>query len=212
MQFLSCPPITLQKLRNLREREGCLSLRSLASIWRMRSRVTLNCWPTSSSVWSVFMPMSCMRSTRSSRAVRLASTRVVVSRRLARLPHERLMAFLSSMKSPRWLSSSSPIGVSSESVPWHFQHLRTLSIGIDSFSASSSRWLGTISCSIWRRCDQLVDRLDHMHRNADGARLIGNRPSDRLTDPPGGIGGEFVTAMIFATCRPPSSGRYCLPE
>ena len=37
--------------RSLRDRDGCLSLRSaLASIWRIRSRVTLNCWPTSSSV------------------------------------------------------------------------------------------------------------------------------------------------------------------
>src|SRR5471030_3288476 len=39
---------------------------------------------TSSSVWSVFMPMpKRMRSTRSSRGVRLARTRVVVSRRFA---------------------------------------------------------------------------------------------------------------------------------
>jgi hypothetical protein len=37
--------------RILRDRDGCLSLRSaFASIWRMRSRVTENCWPTSSSV------------------------------------------------------------------------------------------------------------------------------------------------------------------
>ena len=37
--------------RILRLRDGCLSLRNaLASIWRIRSRVTLNCWPTSSSV------------------------------------------------------------------------------------------------------------------------------------------------------------------
>jgi hypothetical protein len=34
-----------------------LSFRSaLASICRIRSRVTENCWPTSSSVWSLFMP------------------------------------------------------------------------------------------------------------------------------------------------------------
>ena len=41
---------------------------AMMPIWRMRSRVTLNCWPTSSSVWSVFMPMpKRIRSTRSSR-------------------------------------------------------------------------------------------------------------------------------------------------
>ena len=40
-----------KKLRIFRLRLGCLSLRSaFASIWRMRSRVTLNCWPTSSRV------------------------------------------------------------------------------------------------------------------------------------------------------------------
>src|SRR5215475_15696906 len=47
-----------KKLRSFLLLDGCFSLRSvLASIWRMRSRVTENCWPTSSSVWSVFMPM-----------------------------------------------------------------------------------------------------------------------------------------------------------
>src|SRR6516165_3906697 len=73
-----------RKLLRILDRLGCLSLRSaLASIWRMRSRVTENCWPTSSSVWSVFMPMpKRMRSTRSSRGVKDAKTRVVVSRRL----------------------------------------------------------------------------------------------------------------------------------
>ena len=40
-----------RKLRSFLERLGCFSLRSaLASIWRMRSRVTENCWPTSSRV------------------------------------------------------------------------------------------------------------------------------------------------------------------
>ena len=36
---------------SLRDRLGCFSFRSaFASIWRIRSRVTLNCWPTSSRV------------------------------------------------------------------------------------------------------------------------------------------------------------------
>jgi transposase-like protein len=50
-----CPPPRItqssRKLRSFRLRLGCFSLRNaFASIWRMRSRVTLNCWPTSSSV------------------------------------------------------------------------------------------------------------------------------------------------------------------
>ncbi len=36
-----------------------------------------------------------------------------------------------------------------------------------------------------------------MHRDADGAGLIGNRARDGLPDPPGGIGGEFVAAAIL---------------
>ncbi len=64
-------PQLSKKLRSFLVRLGCLSfLSAFASIWRMRSRVTENCWPTSSSVWSVFMPMpKRMRSTRSSRGV-----------------------------------------------------------------------------------------------------------------------------------------------
>ena len=47
-----------KKLRSFLDLLGCFSFRSaFASIWRMRSRVTQNCWPTSSSVWSVFMSM-----------------------------------------------------------------------------------------------------------------------------------------------------------
>ena len=44
---------------------------------------------------------------------------------------------------------------------------------------------------------QLVDRLDHMHRNTDGARLIRDRAGDGLPDPPCRIGREFVAAAVF---------------
>ena len=47
------------------------------------------------------------------------------------------------------------------------------------------------------RAHQLVDRLDHVHRNADGAGLIGDAPRDGLADPPGGIGGKLVAAPVF---------------
>src|SRR6266853_3634791 len=134
----------------------------------MRSRVTENCWPTSSRVWSVFMPMpKRMRNTRSSRAVSEASTRVVVSRRLAWIAASSgSTAFLSSMKSPRCESSSSPIGVSrligSLAI---FSTLRTFSKGMPSFSASSSG--------------------------------VGDRARDRLADPPRRIGREFVAAAVL---------------
>ncbi len=44
--------------------------------------------------------------------------------------------------------------------------------------------------------DQLVDRLDHVHRDADGACLVGDGPGDRLPDPPGGVGGELVALGV----------------
>ena len=39
-----------------------------------------------------------------------------------------------------------------------------------------------------RNAVELVDGLDHMHRNTDGAGLVGDRARDGLTNPPGGIG------------------------
>ena len=107
-----------RKVLSALDRLGCLSFRiAFASICRIRSRVTENCWPTSSSVWSLFMPRpKRMRTMRSSRGVSDARTRVVVSRRFDWIVASiGRIAFLSSIKSPRWASSSSPIGVSSES-------------------------------------------------------------------------------------------------
>ena len=48
-----------------------------------------------------------------------------------------------------------------------------------------------------RGADQLVDRLDHVHRDADGARLVGDRAGDRLADPPGRVGRELVAAAVL---------------
>src|SRR5712672_2734514 len=165
----------------------------------MRSRVTENCWPTSSSVWSVFMPMpKRMRSTRSSRGVSEASTRVVVSRRFDWLAASIWgTAFLSSMRSPRCESSSSPIGVSSEIGSLAiFKPLRTFSMGMWSFSASSSG-VGSrpISWSICRLVRTIL--LITVHGDADGARLIGERAADRLPDPPRRVGRELVAAAVL---------------
>src|SRR5712692_2055158 len=43
----------------------------------------------------------------------------------------------------------------------------------------------------------LVDGVDHVHGDADGARLIGERAADRLPDPPGGVGRKLVAAPIL---------------
>ena len=42
----------------------------------------------------------------------------------------------------------------------------------------------------------LVQLLDHVHGDADGARLVGDRPCDRLPDPPGRVGRELVALAV----------------
>jgi hypothetical protein len=48
-----------------------------------------------------------------------------------------------------------------------------------------------------RGANQLVDRLDHVDRDADRARLIGNRARDGLADPPRRVGRELVAAAVL---------------
>ena len=42
-----------------------------------------------------------------------------------------------------------------------------------------------------------VDRFDHVHRDTDGACLVGDGAGDGLADPPRGVGGELVAAAVF---------------
>src|SRR5579862_1405251 len=48
-----------------------------------------------------------------------------------------------------------------------------------------------------RGANQLVNGFDHVHRNADRARLIGDGASNRLPNPPRGVGRKFVAAAVF---------------
>ena len=110
-------------------------------------------------------------------------------------------AFLSSMKSPSWLSSSSPMGVSSgKSAPWRS------SSPCEPFPAASGAFRPVPRASVRGRS-----------RAASGApsapaclivsimwtgirivaRLVGDRAGDRLTDPPCRVGRELVAAAVF---------------
>ena len=162
------------------------------------SRVTENCWPTSSSVWSLFMPMP-KRMLRC--APRAASRTPARCRGFAQVRLDRgvvgRIAFLSSMKSPRCESASSPIGVSSDNGSLAIlSTLRTFSSGM----RSSRQLLGVgsrpILSSLARTALELVDWSRSCHRDPDGARLIRDGAGDRLPDPPGGVGGEFEAAAI----------------
>src|SRR5690606_36927635 len=44
---------------------------------------------------------------------------------------------------------------------------------------------------------ELVDRLDHVHRDADRAGLVGDGAVDRLPDPPRGVRGELVATAVL---------------
>jgi len=48
-----------------------------------------------------------------------------------------------------------------------------------------------------RGADELVDGLDHVHRNAYGAGLVGDGAGNSLPDPPRGIGRELVAAAVL---------------
>src|SRR5688572_24580406 len=47
-----------------------------------------------------------------------------------------------------------------------------------------------------RHTNELVDRLDHVDRDADGPRLIGDRARDRLPDPPRRVRRELVPLAV----------------
>ncbi len=48
-----------------------------------------------------------------------------------------------------------------------------------------------------RGARELVDRLDHVDRDADRARLVGDRAGDRLADPPRRVRRELVAAAVL---------------
>ena len=104
------------------------------------------------------------------------------------------------MKSPRCESSSSPIGrferdrfLRDLQNFAHFRHGNVHALGDFFDGGFASQFLHQLP----RGADQLVDGLDHVHRDADGARLIGDRARDGLPNPPGGVGGKFVAAAVF---------------
>src|SRR5215208_16902 len=51
------------------------------------------------------------------------------------------------------------------------------------------------------RAADLVELLDHVDRDADRARLVGERAGDRLTDPPRRVGGELEALAVVELLR-----------
>jgi hypothetical protein len=59
----------------------------------------------------------------------------------------------------------------------------------------------------------LVQLLDHVHRDPDRPRLVRDRPGDGLADPPGRVGGELVAlAVVELLDRPDQAERALLNQ
>src|ERR1700730_8014271 len=169
----------------------------------MRSRVTAKDWPTSSSVCS--LPSSRPKRiliTFSSRGVSVFNTEDVCSFKLRLMTaSDGETTALSSMKSPRCESSSSPMGVSREIGSCAiFKILRTLDTGMSMRLAISSL-VGSrpSSCTNWRlgRTRLFIVSLLCTGVRMGGARARrarGDGASDGLANPPGGVGRKFVAA------------------
>ncbi len=63
--------------------------------------------------------------------------------------------------------------------------------------SSDGRLAAQLLHQLARGADQLVDGLDHVHRDADGAGLVGDGAGDGLANPPGGVGRELVAAAVL---------------
>jgi len=75
----------------------------------------------------------------------------------------------------------------------------TFSGVMSSSTASSSGVVGLAAQVLEQlalRAGQLVDDLDHVHRDADRTGLVGHGPGGGLPDPPGGVRGELVTLRL----------------
>jgi hypothetical protein len=55
-----------------------------------------------------------------------------------------------------------------------------------------------------------VHHLEHVHGDADGARLVGDGPADRLADPPGGVSGELKASAVIELLHRPQEAQVAL--
>src|SRR5436190_14175237 len=66
--------------------------------------------------------------------------------------------------------------------------------GVHAFGDFFSRWFAAhFNDQLTRYLFDLIDHFDHVDRNADGPRLVGDCSGDRLANPPGCVGRKLVT-------------------
>ena len=81
-------------------------------------------------------------------------------------------------------------------------------------TASASSSIGGLALEVLHHlalhADDLVDRLHHVHRDADGAGLVGDGPGDGLADPPRGVGGELEALRVVELLDRPHQAEVAL--
>src|ERR1700732_841214 len=142
-----------------------------------------------------------MRRICSSRGVSVASTLRVCSPRLPWIAASTGEgASSSSTKSPSELSSSSPICVFERERL--FDDLEYLLDLVQRHLHLLGDFLGPRFATEplheqARHAQQLVDGLNHVHRDTDGTALVGNGTRHRLANPPRRVSRKLVAALIF---------------
>ena len=104
------------------------------------------------------------------------------------------------MKSPKLVSSPSPTGrLEGDRL---LRHLHDLLHALDGQvhlvgHLLRRRLVAVFLQELLLHLHHLVQRLDHVDRDADRPGLVGDRAGDRLADPPGRVGRELVAAAVL---------------
>ena len=113
-------------------------------------------------------------------------------------------AVSSARKWPNSDSSSSPTGFSSETGACALRLMCSTSVGSSSSSTRDlldRRLAAELAEELALDAPDLVQLLDDVHRHADRARLVGERPRHRLADPPGRVGRELEALAVVELLR-----------
>ena len=108
------------------------------------------------------------------------------------------------MNWPNSDSSSSPTGFSSETGACAERLIESTSSGSMPVTSAISSAVGSrpeLGDELALGAADLVELLDDVHRDADRARLVGERAGDRLADPPGRVGRELEALAVVELLR-----------
>ena len=108
------------------------------------------------------------------------------------------------MNWPNSDSSSSPTGFSSETGAWAERLIESTSSGSMPVTSAISSAVGSrpeLGDELALGAADLVELLDDVDRDADRARLVGQRAGDRLADPPGRVGRELEALAVVELLR-----------